>query len=62
MSGGIPTPRQELAELIAEATARGLTVKELTGLQKLGSDGYGVVCQLEQIYVWLAQHPVPVVA
>ena len=57
MSGSILTPRQELAELIAEATARGLTVKELTEVQKLGSDGYGVVSQLEQIYVWLARHP-----
>ena len=58
MSASFLTPRQELAALIAEATARGLTAKELTEIQNLGSDGYGVVSQLEQIYVWLARHPV----
>jgi hypothetical protein len=50
-------PKQELAALIAEATARGLTANELTEIQELGSDGYGVVSQLEQISVWLARHP-----
>lgn len=57
MNGSTFTPRQELAELIAEARARGLTANEQTEIQKLGSDGYGVVSQLEQIYVWLARHP-----
>jgi hypothetical protein len=57
MSVSIFTPRQELAELLAEARARGLTANDLTEIQKLGSDGYGVVSQLEQIYVWLARHP-----
>ena len=58
MSGSVLPPRQELAALIGEATARGLTATELTKLQDLGSDGYGVIAQLEQIYVWLARHPV----
>jgi len=57
MSGSILTPRQELADLIAEAKARGLSANELREIQNLGSDGYGVVSQLEQIYVWLARHP-----
>lgn len=57
MSESLFTPRKELAELIAEATTRGLSANDLTAIQKLGSDGYGVVSQLEQIYVWLARHP-----
>ena len=60
MSGSALPPRQELAALIVEATARGLTASELTKIQDLGSDGYGVIAQLEQIYVWLARHPVAV--
>jgi hypothetical protein len=51
MITSILTPRQELAELPAEATARGLGANELKEIQELGSDGYGVVSQLEQISV-----------
>jgi hypothetical protein len=57
MNSNIITPRQELAALTADAIARGITPGELRKIQELGNDGYGVVAQLEQIYVWLSRHP-----
>jgi|HubBroStandDraft_5_1064220.scaffolds.fasta_scaffold2358374_1 hypothetical protein len=53
----ISTPRNELADITADALARGLSRLELLKIQKLGDDGYGVIAQLEQLYVWLASHP-----
>jgi hypothetical protein len=57
MTGNVTPPRKELADLIADATARGISAKQLREIRSLGDDGYGVVAQLEQLYVWLSQHP-----
>jgi hypothetical protein len=51
------TPRQELADLTANAIARGMSTLELSKLRRLGDDGYGVIAQLEQLYIWLEGHP-----
>lgn len=53
----IPTPRQDLADITADAMSRGMSRFELLRIQKLGDDGYGVIAQMEQLYVWLEQHP-----
>jgi hypothetical protein len=57
MNATVTSPRQELADLTANALARGMTSGELSKLRSLGDDGYGVIAQLEQLYLWLAQHP-----
>ena len=57
MTKPIPTPRQDLTEITADAIAQGMSRFELLRIQKLGDDGYGVIAQLEQLYEWLAGHP-----
>jgi hypothetical protein len=57
MTANVTPPRKELSDLIADATARGISARELREIRSLGDDGYGVVSQLEQLYVWLSQHP-----
>jgi hypothetical protein len=56
MNASVVCPRQELADLTADAMARGMSAIELSQLRELGDDGYGVIAQLEQLYAWLAQH------
>ena len=56
MNGTVILPRQELAVLTEDVIARGIPAGELRKIQELGSDGYGVVSQLEQMYAWLSEH------
>ncbi len=53
MDSNIISPRQELAQLIEKVKSRGMRQDELSKIESLGSDGYGVQAQLESLYYWL---------